>query len=130
MFLVGHYVAGRVLPFADEQVGAIYALREGTDLRLVAVLVFLWIGPLEEVFWRGFVQRRLAARLGGFAGLAVATALYAGVHVWSLNVMLMAAAGICGAAWGLLYWRYGSIWPGVVSHAVWDVAIFVLWPIG
>jgi hypothetical protein len=26
--------------------------------------------------------------------------------------------------------RFGSVWPGLVSHALWDVMIFVLWPLG
>ena len=29
-----------------------------------------------------------------------------------------------GVAWSWLYVRYGSIWPGYLSHAIVDVAVF------
>jgi hypothetical protein len=31
-----------------------------------------------------------------------------------------------GAAWSWLYLRYRSIWPGYVSHAIADAAIFII----
>ena len=44
--------------------------------------------------------------------------------------MLVMAALIVGAIWGLAYRLYpqklGTL---IVSHAVWDVAVFVLFPI-
>jgi membrane protease YdiL (CAAX protease family) len=43
--------------------------------------------------------------------------------------MLLAAAGSCGVFWGAMFWRFRSIWPALISHAVWDVVIFVLLPI-
>ena len=29
-----------------------------------------------------------------------------------------------GVAWSCLYVRYGSVWPGYLSHAIVDVAVF------
>ncbi len=129
VFWVGHSLSVRLFAFADDQVRAVYARRPDTSgWGLAALLVC--IGSCEEVFWRGFVQRRLARRWGPWAGLATATVVYALVHIWSGNLMLLAAAGLCGLFWGAMLIRFGSVWPALVSHALWDVMIFVLWPLG
>ena len=79
------------------------------------------------MFWRGYVQRRLTARLG-FWGVALSAMAYGVVHLASGNLMLIAAAFACGAFWGLLFLRFRSIHVNIVSHALWDVAVFILWP--
>ena len=88
-----------------------------------------WIGPAEEVFWRGFVQRRFGLSLGGWRAFWLTTAIYALVHIWSLNLMLMLAATLCGLFWGWMYRRYRNVWPGLISHAIWDCLIFVVIPL-
>jgi len=86
------------------------------------------IGPGEELFWRGFLQRRFQIEKGPFQGFLLATLLYTGVHIGSGNVMLVLAAGICGLFWGFLYLRTGSLLLNVVSHTAWDMAIFLFFP--
>ncbi|HDS85476.1 MAG TPA: CPBP family intramembrane metalloprotease [Phycisphaerales bacterium] len=129
VFWAGHWISTRALPFAAGQVNSIYTIREGVNLWQIALLLALIIAPAEEIFWRGFVQRQLCGRYGLLCGFALSTAIYAGVHLWSFNVMLIAAAAIGGAFWGLLFLATERFWPCIVSHIVWDVMIFVLWPI-
>ncbi len=129
VFWIGHVVSTHVLPFAAGQVDAIYTIRSGQNRWVIAGLLFFIIGPAEEIFWRGYIQRRLSKRCGLLAGLIIAAAVYTLVHVWSLNLMLLAAAAVCGGFWGLLFAVTGNLWPGIISHAVWDVMIFILWPI-
>jgi len=129
VFAAGDAVAGRLFAFAPGQVRRIYALGAGAPAPLVAALLALWIAPAEEIFWRGFLQRRLMLRLGRWRGYALGVLLYSVVHVFALNLMLLGAAALCGVLWGWLLLRFRSLWPGIVSHAVWDVLIFVLIPI-
>jgi membrane protease YdiL (CAAX protease family) len=128
-FLAGSRLSTSLFAFAAPQISAVYSTRAQAPPWLIGPLLLLWIGPAEEVFWRGFVQDRLANHLGDPRGYALAALLYAGVHVWALNPMLLAAAAICGLFWGALYWRYRSLWPSIISHAVWDVLVFVLLPL-
>ena len=128
-FFVGHAVVSRLFGSAGQQVARVYRIREGASPTVITALLLLWIGPAEEVFWRGFVQRRLAERWGPMQGWLAASAVYTLVHLWSFNLMLLAAAGLCGLFWGALYWHCRSVWPGLISHALWDVTIFVLLPI-
>ena len=130
VFWVGDAVSRQLFDFARGQVDAVYALRSSVPSLAVGLMLVLLIGPAEELFWRGLVQRTLMARLGANAGFALATLAYALVHVWSGNFMLVAAAGVCGLFWGGIYRFFPRHLPAlVVSHAVWDVAVFVLFPI-
>ncbi|MBE6201582.1 MAG: CPBP family intramembrane metalloprotease [Rikenellaceae bacterium] len=130
VFWIGEKVAVWMFPFAEGQIGSIYSMKQGTNPWIIGALLLLVIGPAEELFWRGFVQQRLGKRWGPWMGFVATTAVYALVHIWSLNFMLVASAAVVGGAWGLIY----RFWPKglgalVVSHAVWDVAVFLLFPI-
>jgi uncharacterized protein len=129
IFFIGKHLAEFILPFSGGQIGRIYETRTQGNLWIVGSLLLFWIGPAEEIFWRGFVQRRLGERYGPIAAFAQTLVIYTLVHIWSFNLMLLAAAFICGFVWGAMYWIFGSIRPGLISHAVWDVLIFVLFPL-
>ena len=108
---------------------AVYATRMQLDPMFIAPLLFFIIAPCEETFWRGFVQARIAERSGAKNAMIITTVLYSLVHVWAMNPMLLIAALVLGVHWGFLFRRYGSLIPGIVSHALWDTTIFVLLPV-
>ena len=128
IFWIGKSVATVLFPFATHQIGAIYGKGEGTPVWIIISLLFFVTGPSEEIYWRGYLQRHLMNRFGGWRGWLLATILYAGVHVWSFNFMLIGAAGVAGAFWGTMYWRLGKLGPVVVSHSVWSSVIFAVFP--
>jgi hypothetical protein len=87
------------------------------------------MGPAEEIYWHGFVQRTLGLRLDAIRGVLLTPAVYAAVHISGFNFMLVMAAGVCGLFWGILYQREKSLIPVIISHSLWDVIIFVLFPL-
>ena len=162
IFWVGKQIALVILPFAADQIQNVYTKREQLDLLSIGLLLFFLLGPSEEIFWRGFVQRRLSQHvvhssassplhpfstltpspsplrgrgetgvrgLGERSAWLVTTALYALVHIWTLNFILIAAAGVAWLFWGWLYQREQSLLTVIISHALWDVLIFVLFPL-
>ncbi|MCI2429685.1 CPBP family intramembrane metalloprotease [Candidatus Acetothermia bacterium] len=129
IFWMGESVATTLLPFAAEQISSVYAQKTQIDLWLIALLLVFVVGPGEEIFWRAFVQKKLCERWGDLTGWLVTTAIYALVHVWTLNPMLIGAAAIAGLFWGALYLYRRSLVTVMVSHALWDLMIFVLWPL-
>ena len=129
IFWVGHFVSVHILPFAASQIDSIYSIREGQNPVWLALLLVLVIGPAEEIFWRGFVQRRFSRKYGILIGFIIAASVYTLVHIGSFNLMLIAASAVCGSFWGLLYVATGNLWPCIISHAVWDVVIFIVFPI-
>ena len=120
IFQVGDRMARAVMPRGAKEIKDIYALRglgdpEEIGLRLAAI-----IGPAEELFWRGFLQRRAG-------GLAVAAA-YGGAHLVTGNTTLVGAASVAGIYWGLLR-ALGMSMPALItSHIAWDIWIFLLAP--
>lgn len=120
IFRVGDAVAREVMPRGGEEIGDIYALRSLRPREELAARLGLVIGPAEELFWRGFVQRR--------AGYLAATALYGGAHVVTENATLVGAATVAGAYWGLLRALGLPLGALIVSHVAWDIWIFLIAP--
>jgi len=129
VFWVGDKLSQLLFAFARPQVDLIYGLKGGTPPLVIAALLFFIIGPAEEIFWRGFLQKQLMKRYGQNMGYVWATLAYTLIHIWSFNFMLIMAALVIGALWGLLY-RLSPRWlfPLIVSHALWDCAAFVFFP--
>ena len=130
MFWVGDKLSSLMFGFARGQVDSIYGMKTGIQPWIIALLLLFIIGPTEELFWRGFVQQQLSLHWGENWGFVVTTAIYTLIHLWSFNFMLIMAALVCGIVWGGLYRLQPKWLPAlVVSHAVWDACVFVVFPI-
>lgn len=128
IFWTGKMISTALFPFADHQIGGIYAKGAATPMWLIAVLLFFITGPCEELYWRGYLQDSLMRRFGQWQGFVLATVIYAGVHMWSFNFMLIGAAAIAGAFWGCMYWRLKNLAAVIISHSVWSMVIFAVFP--
>ena len=130
VFWIGDKLSQIMFNFARPQVNLIYGMKEGESPWLLTALMLFIIGPAEEIFWRGYIQEKFSKRWNPNIGFIVTTAIYALVHAGSMNFMLTMAALVAGAAWGLLY-RLKPQWFGaiILSHALWDVAVFIWFPI-
>ena len=129
IFYIGRLTACTILPFAETQIAGIYSTKDQADTIFIGLMLLLWIGPGEEIFWRGFVQYRLIQRVGPIKAWIITSLIYTAVHIWSFNLLLIGASMICGLFWGYMFYRYKSIWPALISHALWDVIIFVIIPL-
>ncbi len=128
VFAVGRVVALRLFPFAADGIEGVYALKVGAAPLRVALLIGFVIGPGEELFWRGFFQERVGGTTRPGVGFFLTALLYAAVHMASGNIMLVLAAAVCGLFWGWLYLSFRSPLMNVVSHTLWDLAVFVVLP--
>jgi hypothetical protein len=128
IFWSGKTISSTIMPFAASQINSIYEKGVGTHTGIIACLLFFITGPCEEIYWRGFLQKNLAVRFGLWQGWLLATVIYTGVHIWSFNLMLIGAAGVAGAFWGAMFWRYKNLAPVIISHSVWSTVIFAVFP--
>lgn len=129
VFYVGGQVTSALFSFARPEVDMIYSTRAEASSWAIALLLLLVIGPAEEIFWRGFVQRRLSQVFSPDKGFVFATLLYTVIHVWALNPMLLAAAFTAGLFWGGIYRIFPkSLSALIISHALWDALAFVIIP--
>ena len=130
VFWVGDKLSQLMFDFARPQVDTIYGMKEGESPWLLTALMLFLIGPAEEIYWRGYVQKCLSAMWNPNIGFAVTTLIYALVHASSFNFMLVMAALVAGLVWGLLYRFFPEHFAAIIiSHAVWDVAVFIWFPI-
>jgi len=128
IFWAGKSISVMILPFSGGQIGGIYHKGAGTPMWVIAPLLFFVTGPCEELYWRGYLQKNLMMRFGQWQGWLLATAIYAAVHIWSFNFMLIGAAAVAGAFWGAMYWRLKNLTPVIISHSVWSAVIFAVFP--
>lgn len=130
VFWIGDKASQMFFNFARGQVDLIYGMKEGESPWLLSALMLFLIGPAEEIFWRGYVQEKLQQKWNPNAGFLATTAIYALVHAGSCNFMLIMAALVAGAVWGMLYRLFPQKFFSIIlSHALWDVAVFVWFPI-
>jgi len=58
IFWTGKAVSAAILPFSGQQIGGIYAKGTGTSMWMIALLLFFITGPAEELYWRGYLQKK------------------------------------------------------------------------
>lgn len=87
-----------------------------TPLTFVPYVLFIALAPgfIEEITFRGFVQRRLLLRWSPAAAIACSSVLFAVAHM-DLHTAVFALP--IGVWLGVIAWRLGVIWPGIACHA-------------
>jgi membrane protease YdiL (CAAX protease family) len=128
LFYLG-FQATKSTPIFSQDVNHIYALRWDEPSWVIALLLIFPIGPGEELYWRGLVQRTFSDRNGRYFGIGLASVAYSLVHIPTFNVPLILTALIGGLIWGTMYELTDSLTPEIVSHVLWDLMIFVLFPL-
>ncbi len=128
IFYSGNLVVRHLFAHGGEAIGSIYTLKGHYPLWFLTLTLLFPIGPGEELFWRGMIQAELTRRLSPWPALILSTVIYAAVHIPSRNPVLLLAAFTGGLFWGVLFiWRRSIIAP-IVSHALWDILVFVYFP--
>jgi len=112
---------------------ALKELTEQSEASMVALMqtrggyaVICLLAPLvEEIVFRGAVLRSLLSRSGyrPWVSIAISAVLFALAH---LNPAQMPHAFIVGLLLGWMYWRTGSIVPGVVLHWTNNTAAYLI----
>jgi membrane protease YdiL (CAAX protease family) len=115
-------------PIFSQGVGQVYGLRSVPSY-LIALALLFPIGPGEELYWRGLIQRRFSEELGSGMGFLITTCVYALIHLPTLNLPLIMTAFIGGLVWGYIYKKTGSLPTVIVSHVLFDLLIFVIAPL-
>lgn len=130
VFWVGDRLSSLMFDFARPQVDMIYGMKAGENPWVLTALMLFIIGPAEEIFWRAYIQKNLSRRWNPNVGFVLTTLVYSLVHISKFNFMLIMAAAVAGFVWGLAYRffpeKLGAI---IISHALWDCAVFIWFPI-
>lgn len=108
-------VEGNALPDADSYTDLVW---------MVLGLSVVVAAPLgEELFFRAFLFRAFAARLGLVAGMVISGALFALVH---FEVSVVLPFWVIGMWFAWTYHRSGSLWTTIAAHAIFNGISFAV----
>ncbi|MEK4922061.1 type II CAAX endopeptidase family protein [Cytobacillus sp. FSL R5-0569] len=111
-----------------EPVAKLYSYYGAKNIWQYLLLIFLF-APGEEIFWRGFVQKRVMNYTNGFLAVGISSILFASVQFYSGSWALVLAALIAGLYWGTIYLWKRSIVLLITSHIIFSLLLFVFFPL-
>lgn len=143
LIVVGGYVAALGLAFAgafaltllEADAGANQAAEVGMQNPEVLLLLipasFLIIGPGEELLFRGVVQGRFREVLGPVAGITLASAIFAGIHIFALtggtltgNLLALGVLFFPSLVFGVAYEVTDNLVVPSVIHGAYNATLF------
>jgi uncharacterized protein len=114
---VATWLSGReiVPPFV---VDAYKSSRDSGTLWLLVIALVVAAPLTEEVVFRGFMYRGLAAsRLGEAGAILIPSAIWAALHI-QYEVFFLFQIFLLGVVFGVLRWKSGSTWLTILLHAI------------
>lgn len=129
LFWLGNFLIGALnfSSFAKEVSSLYRKLSPETIWQYLFMLAI--IIPGEEIFWRGFVQKRLQKTAPVAASIFISSVMYASVQFYSGTIILPIAALVSGIFWGYLYAWKRSIQLVIISHVVFNLLLLAILPL-
>jgi membrane protease YdiL (CAAX protease family) len=112
-----------------------YRLLSMTNVLASTCMFFIFciiaIGLGEEIFWRGFIQKKISGYLPANIAIWITAILFSMIHFYIFTIIsfktgiaFLALIAIAGCVWGYLFKHFGSIWSAAISHGI---AAFIIW---
>ena len=111
------WISGRgiIPPFVIE---AYRSARDSGTIWLLAIALVIAAPLTEEIVFRGFMYRGLAAsRVGDAGAILIPSTIWAGMHV-QYEMFFIVQIFLLGIVFGALRWKSGSIWLTIGLHAI------------
>lgn len=123
--LASAYALSNVLD-PDLSVEKMYAAMRPAWALPFLLFISLCPGFFEETMFRGYVQRRLLDRWKPWIAILFTSLVFALVHFAPHAILFAFPLGI----WlGMLAWKSGSTWPGIICHALIN-GLWNVWQLG
>ncbi|MFO7925490.1 MAG: CPBP family intramembrane glutamic endopeptidase [Halobacteriota archaeon] len=133
---IGSFVVGQRLGIEREP-QAIFDLAQQDPLIFVLLggLSLLIVGPTEELLFRGIIQTRLRETFGVAAGITIATALFAFIHIAGFGALGPGLLGVSvlflvGLVLALSYEYTGNLLVVAIMHGLFNATQATLGYIG
>jgi membrane protease YdiL (CAAX protease family) len=102
----------------QEDIGSDLGLDRGVLLASIAVFLICVVAPIaEETFFRGFLYGGLRQRFSQIPASTMSGLVFGLVHA-PTGITTVIPLAVFGIGLALLYERTGSIWPGIIAHAI------------
>jgi membrane protease YdiL (CAAX protease family) len=122
-------MARQLSPDLGRAAGGLYAIFRAAGPLWIRWLLLPFIIVAEELIWRGAVQEALGRRVSPAAAVLLGAVAYAVAHAPEGSLLLIALALACGLFWSALRVTTRSLIPGLISHLIWDLLVFILLPL-
>jgi len=101
----------------------------GIALYLLFNLFLIGLG--EEIFWRGFIQKKISGYLSANLSIWITATLFASIHFYIFTIVpikpgiiFLFLVAISGVIWGYLFKHFNNVWASAISHGV---TAFIIW---
>lgn len=98
------------------------------NLLVIAAVMLLFVGFVEELLFRGVLQQALVPEIGRWPAIIVASALFGLMHSGYQVPAELLFAGTIGFVFGVIYDRTDSIVLITIMHGLLNVFLFALIP--
>lgn len=99
------------------------------NVTFITVVMIGFVGFVEELLYRGLLQRALQTRIGRWGGLLLSAALFGLMHSAYSSPAEIVFAGAIGLLFGLIYDASDSIFLITVIHGVLNIFLFAVIPL-
>jgi len=98
---------------------------EKQNVIFLFLFMVLFNGAAEELFWRGYIHKRLEPVKNRFAAISIASFFYASYHFITLynfmkdffiSMLFLVIIFFAGCFWGWLREHYQTVIPAVIAH--------------
>jgi membrane protease YdiL (CAAX protease family) len=95
------------------------------NLTVLFLFMIIFNSGAEELFWRGYVHKRMETVKNRFAAISIASFFYASYHAFTLyhfindlftGLLFFISIFLAGCFWGWLREYYQNVLPAVTSH--------------
>ncbi len=123
-------VAATIAPDLTLQTSALYAALDAPPGRWLALPIVALVVAAEEVVWRG-LGVELVSREGRpkWVVWALALSLYVVPQLMGGSMVLILLALVAGGVWTAQRLWEGNVVTPFITHLVWDVIVFVVFPL-
>jgi uncharacterized protein len=95
---------------------------------MTVVVVFVYVGVVEELLYRGLVQRALTERFGAWA-FVVADVLFTAAYLPTRDAGFIATMAVVGLGFGYYVRRTGHLAAVATAHGLLAAGAVAVWPV-
>jgi membrane protease YdiL (CAAX protease family) len=100
-----------------------------SSVALTAPFVIVFVGLLEEILFRGLLQRLATRDMGSPYAVGWSSVIYGVMYLGSGSALYTLFMAACGLLFGWWYARDGALWSVVIAHALLAVSLLLVFPL-
>lgn len=101
----------------------------GEDILVAILILFIATGLMEEVIFRGLLQKKTMDMMGAWQGMLFVTILFAGLHIGNLSFLDVLLVFFIGGMYAIVVNTTKTIIGVTASHTIVNIMLFIVCPL-